>query len=91
MALLKSCAEPNPANKSSRKDLLFLAAEQLGKETRFNRVISVALATIFFSYALEGLFNVISTTAPGWLSALTTRCSVAHSFLLSELGLVVRE
>jgi hypothetical protein len=47
-----SCAEPNPANKSSPKDLLFLAAEQFGKETRFNWIISVALATIFFSYAL---------------------------------------
>jgi hypothetical protein len=62
---------------------LFLATEQLGKESGFNWIIGVALATIFFSYA-------VPTTAPGWFSALTTRCSAAHSFLLSELGLVVR-
>jgi hypothetical protein len=31
---------------------LFLAAEQLGKETGLNWIISVPLATIFFSYAL---------------------------------------
>jgi hypothetical protein len=34
---------------------------------------------------------VVSAAAPGWFSALTTRSSAAHSFLLSELGLVVRE
>jgi hypothetical protein len=33
-------------------NFLLFAAEQLGKETRFNWIISVALATIFFSYAL---------------------------------------
>jgi hypothetical protein len=31
---------------------LLLAAEYLGKETGFNWIISVSLATIFFSYAL---------------------------------------
>jgi hypothetical protein len=31
---------------------LLLAAEQLGKEAGFNWIIGVALATIFFSYAL---------------------------------------
>jgi hypothetical protein len=31
---------------------LLLAAEQLGEETGFNWIIGVALATIFFSYAL---------------------------------------
>jgi len=90
MALLKSCAEPNPANKSSPKDLLFLAAEQLGEETRFNRIISVTLATILFCYSLKGLFNVVSATAPSWFSALTTRGSAAHSLLLSDLGIGVR-
>jgi hypothetical protein len=33
-------------------NFLLFTAEQLGKETGFNRIISVALATIFFSYAL---------------------------------------
>ena len=69
---------------------LLLAAEQLGEETGFNWIVCVALATIFLRYTLQGLFNMVSTTAPSWLSALTTRCSAAHSFLLSELGLVVR-
>jgi hypothetical protein len=31
---------------------LLLATEQLGEETGFNWIIGVALATIFFSYAL---------------------------------------
>jgi hypothetical protein len=31
---------------------LFLATEQLGKESGFNWIIGVALATIFFSYAV---------------------------------------
>jgi hypothetical protein len=31
---------------------LLLAAEQLGKEAGLNWIISVSLATIFFSYAL---------------------------------------
>jgi len=33
-------------------NFLLFTAEQLGKETWFNWIISVPLATIFFSYAL---------------------------------------
>jgi hypothetical protein len=32
-------------------NFLLFTAEQLGKETGFNWIISVALATIFFGYA----------------------------------------
>ena len=41
----------------------------------------MSLATVLLSNALQRDLDMVSTSRPGRLTALTTGCSTAHSFL----------
>jgi hypothetical protein len=41
----------------------------------------MSLATVLLGNALQRDLDMVSTSRPGWLTALTTSCSTAHSFL----------